>query len=128
MPPLGIQPLGIMMEIELNMLVDCSKLKNINSETTHKLDNTIGKKLTHALNAIKFMILDITIKEVGLLFKMDKFTELNGGFHQTVPQVLMLFGNLLLDLAAQLQFQDALFQVHSISTHLQHKTMDLVLP
>lgn len=123
----GIQPLGTMMEIESDMLVDYLKLKNINLEMIHKLDNTIGKKLTHALNANKFSKPTTITKVLGPLSTTEKYTELNGGLLQTkLPQVLMLFGNFFPQLVVPLQFLDALTQLHSITIQQPLKTMDLV--
>lgn len=99
---LGIQPFGTMMEIELDMLVDYSKPKNIKSEIIHKLVNTIGKKLTLAMNANKSIIKIITTREVGKLFSTEKYTMPNGGLPQ-IPQSLTQFGSLPLILAHQLQ-------------------------
>jgi hypothetical protein len=92
MPLLGMPLLGTMMEIELDMLVDYLKLKNIKLVETHKMVNTIGKKSKDVINAKLFIMLDTTTKVVGLQYKMESYIELNGGYHQIVHPQLMQFG------------------------------------
>jgi len=95
MPPLGMPTPGTMMETELDMPEDCSKLRNINLETTHRTDNTIGKKSKYVMNAKLSTTQLTTIREVGLQFKTESYTELDGGFLQTAPHPPTLFGNKL---------------------------------